>query len=141
MLRAYRFNGNKINAAAASTYTGDTPTHPGGTLSLSSNGSTAGTAVLWAAFTSPRIDTTSGRSGDAWHYVVPGAFYAFDAANLGTPICTSTANKARDDLGDLSKFTAPVVVNGKVYVASQMAPPSDTASTAGGKIQVYGLLP
>jgi hypothetical protein len=140
-LRAFRFNGNKLNTTAASSFTGDTPTHPGGTLSLSSNEAMAGTGVLWATFTSTRIDTTSGRMGDAWHYLVPGALYAFDANSLSTPIWTSLANKARDDLGVLAKFNAPIVANGKVYVAAQVAPPSDTASTAGGKIQVYGLLP
>jgi hypothetical protein len=140
-MRAYRFTGNRINTTAASQYTTDSPTHPGGTLSLSANGSTAGTGVLWATFTSTRIDTTSGHAGDAWHYLVPGAFYAFDANNLATPIWTSTANKARDDLGMLAKFNAPTVANGKVYVASQVAPMSETSSTAAGKLQVYGLSP
>jgi len=140
-LRAFHFSGNKINTTAASTFGADRPTHPGGTLSLSSNGATAGTGVLWATFTSTSIDATSTHMGDAWHYVVPGAFYAFDPDNLGTVLWASTTNRARDDLGNLSKFTIPVVANGKVFVASQMAPPSDVASTAGGKIQVYGLLP
>jgi hypothetical protein len=140
-LRAFRFTGNKITTTSVSSFTGETPTHPGGTLSLSANGSTAGSAVLWATLTSTRIDTSSGKMGDAWHYLVPGALYAFDANNLGTPIWMSTTNKARDDLGVLAKFNAPTVANGKVYVAAQVAPPSDSASTAGGKIQVYGLLP
>ena len=140
-LRAYRFTANRINTTAVSQFTADSPTHPGGTLSLSANGSTAGTGVVWATFTSSRIDTTSGHQGDAWHYLVPGALYAFDANSLTTPIWTSTANKARDDLGVLAKFNAPTVANGKVYVASQVAPMSDTSSTAAGKLQVYGLLP
>ena len=72
-LRAYRFTGNRINTTAVSQFTADSPTHPGGTLSLSANGSTAGTGVVWATFTSTRIDTTSGHQGDAWHYLVPGA--------------------------------------------------------------------
>ncbi len=140
-LRAYRFTGTRINTTAVSQYTTDSPTHPGGTLSLSANGAAAGTGVVWATFTSTRVDTTSGHQGDAWHYLVPGAFSAFDAANLATPIWTSTANKSRDDLGLLAKFNAPTVANGKVYVASQLAPMSDTSSTASGKLQVYGLLP
>ena len=98
-LRAYRFTGTRINTTAVSQYTTDSPTHPGGTLSLSANGAAAGTGVVWATLTSTRVDTTSGHQGDAWHYLVPGAFYAFDAANLATPIWTSTANKSRDDLG------------------------------------------
>ena len=117
------------------------PTHPGGTLSLSANGATAGSGVLWATFTSTKVDTTSGHQGDAWHYLVPGVLYAYDANTLTTPIWTSTANKARDDLGLLAKFNAPTVANGKVYVGSQVAPQSDTSSTAAGKLQVYGLLP
>jgi hypothetical protein len=140
-LRAYRFTGNRINTTAVSQYTTDSPTHPGGTLSLSANGATAGTGIVWATLTSMRLDTTSGHQGDAWHYLVPGAFYAFDANNLATPIWTSTANKSRDDLGILAKFNAPTVANGKVYVGTQVAPMSDTSSTAAGKLQVYGLLP
>jgi hypothetical protein len=140
-LRAYRFTSNRINTTAVSQYTTDSPTHPGGTLSLSANGATAGSGVVWATFTSTRIDTTSGHQGDAWHYLVPGVLYAFDAGNLATPIWTSTANKARDDLGLLAKFNAPTVANGKVYVGSQVAPQSDSSSTAAGKLQVYGLLP
>jgi hypothetical protein len=140
-LRAYRWSGTRITTTAASQYTGATPTHPGGTLSLSANGATAGTGILWATFTSTKVDTTSGHQGDAWHYLVPGALYAFDANNLATPIWTSTANKARDDLGVLAKFNAPTVANGKVYVSSQVAPMSDASSTASGKLQVYGLLP
>ena len=140
-LRAYRFTGNKLNTTAVSQYNSDAPTHPGGTVSLSANGSTAGTGIVWATFTSTKIDTTSGHQGDAWHYLVPGAFYAFDANNLGTPIWTSIANKSRDDLGNLAKFNAPTVANGKVYVASQVAPASDVASIAAGKLQVYGLIP
>jgi hypothetical protein len=140
-LRAYRFTGNRINTTAVSQFTSDSPTHPGGTLSLSASGATAGSGVLWATFTSTKVDATSGHMGDAWHYLVPGAFYAFDANNLTTPIWTSTANKARDDLGMLAKFNAPTVANGKVYVASQVAPMSDASSTAAGKLQVYGLMP
>jgi len=140
-LRAYHFNGNKLATPPASQYAGDSATHPGGTLSLSANGASAGTAILWATFSSSQVDTKSGHAGDAWHYIVPGALYAFDASNLVMPIWTSIANKARDDLGNLAKFNPPTVANGKVYVASQVAPMSDSSSTAAGKLQVYGLLP
>jgi hypothetical protein len=131
-LRAYRFNGMLLTTTPVSQYTGDSPTHPGGILSLSSNGTTAGTGIVWATFTSGKIDPTNG--GDAWHNLVPGAFYAFDASNLTTPIWTSLANKARDDLGILAKHNAPVVANGKVYIGTNGKPD-------GGKLQVYGLLP
>jgi hypothetical protein len=131
-LRAYRFSGNRLNTTSVSQYTGQTPTHPGAILSLSADGSTAGTGVLWATLTSMTIDPAT--MGDAWHKIAAGALFAFDAGNLSTPLWTSLANKNRDDLGNLAKFNAPVVVNGKVYVASQVSPD-------GGKIQVYGLMP
>src|SRR5262249_45834700 len=44
-LKAYRFIGKLINPTAASQFTADTPTHPGGTMSLSANGSIAGSGV------------------------------------------------------------------------------------------------
>jgi hypothetical protein len=131
-LRAFRFNGMLVNTTAVSTYSGASPTHPGGILSLSSNGTTAGTGVLWATFTSATIDPNNG--GDAWHNLVPGAMYAFDASNLTTPIWMSTTNKARDDLGILAKYNAPMVANGKVYLGTNAKPD-------GGKLLVYGLLP
>jgi hypothetical protein len=131
-LRAYRFSGNRLTTTAVSTYTGQMPTHPGGILSLSADGSTAGTGVVWATLTSATIDPAT--MGDAWHKIAVGALYAFDAADLSKPLWTSTANQTRDALGNLAKFNAPVVVNGKVYVASQLSPD-------GGKIQVYGLTP
>jgi len=131
-LLAYRFTGNRLNTTAATGYTGQIPTHPGANLSLSADGSTAGTGVVWAALTSATIDPVS--MGDAWHKIAAGALLAFDAGELKAPIWSSLGNRSRDDLGNLAKFNAPVVVNGKVYVATQLSPD-------GGKIQVYGLLP
>lgn len=58
-----------------------------------------------------------------------------------TPVIDPASGRLYVDLGLLAKFNAPTVANGKVYVASQVAPMSDTASTAAGKLQVYGLLP
>jgi hypothetical protein len=55
--------------------------------------------------------------------------YAYDATNLGTMLYNSTqAANNRDALGGSVKFTAPLVVNGKVYVGSQ------------GQVSVFGLL-
>ncbi len=136
-LRAFRFNGMMLNTTPVSQYTGQSPTHPGGILSLSSNGTVAGTGIVWASFTSATIDTNpdpGDTPGDAWHNLVPGAMYAFDASNLTTPIWTSLANKARDDIGIFAKYNAPMVANGKVYLGTGGKPD-------GGKLQVYGLLP
>lgn len=94
------------------------PAHPGGTLTLSSNGKTPGTGILWA--TVPE--------GDAWHSLVDGSFYAFDASDISkAPLWDSTVDP-KDDVGKYAKFSSPTVANGKVYLA-----------TFSGKLQVYGL--
>jgi hypothetical protein len=129
LLRSFTFTGNKLNTAAASTFSGFRPAHPGGILSLSANGSVPGTAILWAT----SVSASTAPANDAWHNLVPGTLRAFDATNLTTPIWTSPATGA-DALANLAKFTAPVVANGKVYVVSQGSPD-------GGKLSVFGLRP
>jgi hypothetical protein len=78
-----------------------TPGHPGGVLTLSSNG-TAGSGILWAS--------VPGSSG--------GTLYAFDASDISKLLWSSTQNAARDAVGNYAKFTPPVVVNGRVFMAS-----------------------
>jgi hypothetical protein len=93
---------------------------PGGLLSVSANGSLSGTGIVWAAHPA---------SGDANHMTRPGIMRAFDAENVGHELWNSLQNPARDDFGFLAKFVAPVVANGKVYVA-----------TFSNQLVVYGLL-
>ena len=96
---------------------------PGGRLVVSSNGTTQGTGVVWAAYPT---------KGDANRKVVPGALVAYDATTLinGTEMKqlfhsdTNGANK----LGNFAKFSTPVVANGKVYVG-----------TFSNKVVQYGL--
>ena len=126
-LKAFRFANGKLMTTPFAQYTDIQPTHPGGILSLSANGSAAGTAVVWATTAYPP-------TADAWHTLVPGALHAFDASNL-TRIWSSTQNTTRDALGTFAKFNAPVVANGKVYVGTNA--PSGVAS---GTLRVYGLL-
>jgi hypothetical protein len=94
---------------------------PGASMSISANGSTEGTGVLWAYL--PQM-------GDANQAVVPGELHAFDAANVGVELWNTTQNASRDSPGNLAKFTSPTVANGRVYLA--------TFSQA---VCVYGLLP
>ena len=81
---------------------------PGAMLSVSANGSKAGTGIVWASH--PYDD-------DSIHKVVPGIVRAFDAANL-QEIWNSKMVPERDDIGLFAKFCPPTVVNGKVYMAS-----------------------
>jgi outer membrane protein assembly factor BamB len=118
-LKAYRFSAGKLPANPTAQYTDLKPEHPGGILSISSNGAVAGTGILWATTQYPA-------NGDAWHSLVPGALYAFDATTL-TRIWSSTTN-TQDTLGTFAKFNAPVVINGKVYVG-----------THSNALRVYGL--
>jgi outer membrane protein assembly factor BamB len=60
---------------------------------------------------------------------VPGALYAFDAGNVATELWDSTMNSS-DSYGLFAKYVPPLVVNGKVYMA-----------TSSNQLVVYGLLP
>jgi outer membrane protein assembly factor BamB len=71
----------------------------GGNLSLSSNGVTSGTGILWGA------------TG-----IQPQTLYALNPDNL-SPLWSSN-NYARDSLPAGSRFHPPSVANGKVYVGS-----------------------
>ena len=93
---------------------------PGGMLSLSANGSAAGSGILWAALSN---------AGDANHTPRPGILRAYDASNVTRELWNSQQNAARDALGNFSKFSPPTVANGKVYVA-----------TLSNKLVVYGLI-
>jgi hypothetical protein len=94
------------------------PAHPGSILTVSSNG-TPGSGVLWA----------STPQSDSWHTTAAGTLYAFDASDITKLLWSSEQNVARDALGDFAKFTPPVVVDGRVFMA-----------TFSNAIRVYGLL-
>jgi hypothetical protein len=94
---------------------------PGATPSISSNGLTSGTAILWA------ID--SSQYGSPGPGPGPAILYAIDATNISNELWDSTrAPHNRDRAGNAVKFSVPTVVNGKVYVGSSAV------------INVYGLL-
>ena len=98
--------------------TGSTPSigFPGAGISISSNGTNAETAILWA------LNSTQHDSG-------PAILYAYDATNISSMLYSSTQNATRDAAGTAVKFTVPTISNGKVYVGTSTA------------VDVYGLLP
>lgn len=118
VLRIYSFSGMAFTLAASGTYQPypDYKNEPG--MSLSANGLTAGTAILWAAH------SQSGTNG----YDYPGVLEAYDGAT-GTQLWNSTQN-AGDYPGSWSKWSPPTIANGKVYLA-----------TFDSGVAVYGLLP
>ena len=119
-LQAFQFSGGLFNTSPSSQSAYSSP--PGvtaGSVSVSSNGTEPGTAIVWA--TTP--------ASDPFSTTVGGELYAFDATNLANQLWSSTQNPSRDSYGNYAKFVAPTIANGKVYVA-----------TDSGQIAVYGLL-
>ena len=90
---------------------------------VSSNGTTAGTSVVWGVYPV---------QGNANAAVVPGALVAYDATAVlnGGKLkqLFHSNNKPGDKLGNFAKYATPVVANGKVYVA-----------TFSNKVVQYGL--
>jgi hypothetical protein len=98
------------------------PSHPGPITTLSSNGKTAGTGILWATMaTMDGVDT--------WHGIFPGTLYAFNAEDV-TKILWNSDTNAADTLGMFAKFCPPMVANGRVYVGT---------ATTSNALKVYGL--
>ena len=94
---------------------------PGGILSISANGTNAGTGILWASHQ---------YSGDANQAVRPGVLRAYNAQSVASELWNSEQVSARDSVGNFAKFCPPTVANGKVYLA-----------TFSNRLNVYGLLP
>ena len=120
-LMAFKLDGGKLNIAPASQSAVAVPDGmPGAFLSVSADGSKAGTGIVWS---SAPYDANAN-----WE-TVPGILRAYDASDLTREIWDSKRNPARDDAGMFAKFCAPTIINGKVYL-----------STFSNQLQVYGLL-
>ncbi|MEZ0109939.1 hypothetical protein ABH920_003953 [Catenulispora sp. EB89] len=93
---AYSFSGGKLSANPTSK-TSESFGGTGGDAVVSSNGTAAGSGVLWT------------EGGDS-------VLRAYDATNLGNELYNSSQNNARDGISGYVKFTSPVVTNGQVFV-------------------------
>ena len=122
---AYQFNGSTTSPAFQTSPiaegnlaspSGEVDTSP---MSLSANGSQAGTGILWAP-----IAMTEGQIPGA-----TGVLHALDASRL-SDLWNSELDSNRDRAGNFAKFNPPTVANGKVYLP-----------TFSGQIIVYGLNP
>lgn len=120
VLKAFHYNGSTLDSAPVAK--GNTASHgsPGGALTVSADGTKAGSAVVWGML---------GINKSADHGNVPGILHAYNAETL-EPLWNSEQNSERDRLGTLVKFVPPTVVNGKVY-----------AVTYDNQVHVYGLRP
>lgn len=130
-LRSFQFDGHRFQPARKSTMRAPEKSMPGGILSLSANGKTADSAIVWASVPI---------SGDANMGTVPGILRAFDASNVEKELWNSEQESGRDRVGMFAKFCPPVVANGRVYMATFAEPAKSGKSAAPNKLVVYGLL-
>jgi len=121
-LRAIPFDraSNLMDPQRQVVFSGVGPTgQSGAVLSVSSNGSTDGTGILWASYAF---------SGDAEHAVSPGILRAFDANDVTKELWNNRQNVSRDGAGNYAKFSSPTIANGHVYLP-----------TFSNQVVVYGL--
>jgi hypothetical protein len=119
VLKAYAFNGSTFTTTPSMTG-GYVAALPGAILALSSNGNAQGSGVLWA--------NIAGNQAVSPH--VLATLHAFNAENITNELWNFTMNATRDYYGNYARFVPPLVVNGKVYVA-----------TGSNQVVAYGLLP
>jgi hypothetical protein len=120
-IQAFRLT-NGLLSTAATSRSSEVFNYPGASMAISANSANDG--ILWAVQ----------RNGDCGVHVTcssaaPGVLKAYDAGNLAKLLYSSDEAPARDALDFASKFSVPLVVNGRVYVASM------------SKLTVYSLLP
>ena len=120
VLKAYRLSEGRLITPPYAQGQVVSPGHPGGSLTVSANGSTAATGIVWASMPTNQ---------DGLHGLVAGVLRAFNAETL-QEIWTSEQNIARDRVGTLMKFVPPVVANGRVFLPNY-----------DNQVAVYGLLP
>jgi hypothetical protein len=115
--------GNTVKTAISFQY--------GTNLSVSSSGTTTGTAILWA------------EKGNGWPTTATpgiGILYAFDAEHSISKalpeLWDSNQCPVRDHPGNAIKFVLPTIANGSVYLGSM--DPTDLTNTR-GQLDVYGL--
>ncbi len=116
-LKAFSFDGSQFNVTPIATgSTNLTQAFPGGALSLSANGSDPATGIVWASHPVP------GSPGQ-------GVLRAYDASDISRELWNSEADPSTHDrVGGHTKFNAPTVAGGKVYLG-----------TTSNQLVVYGL--
>jgi hypothetical protein len=95
---AFRFSNAKLQVGPVAQTT-NIFGYPGTTPSISANGSQNG--IVWAAETGS-----------------PSVLHAYDAATLHELYNTNQAGGGRDNFGAGSKFIAPTIANGRVYIGT-----------------------
>jgi hypothetical protein len=120
-IQAFRLTNGRLSTTATDR-SNEVFNYPGATLAISANGS--GNGILWAIQ----------RNGDCGVLLTcgsaaPGVLKAYAAGDLGRVLFSSDELPSRDGFDFATKFSTPLVANGKVFVGSM------------GRLTVYGLLP
>ena len=97
VLKAYQLGGGRLVTTPYMRGQVVSPGHPGGSLTVSANGSAASTGIVWGSM--PTIQ-------DGIHGRVAGILRAYDADTL-REIWSSEQNASRDRVGTLMKFVSP----------------------------------
>jgi hypothetical protein len=121
-LTAGLFGATAQAIAIPSTLSAETYAYPGATAMISA--SPAGNGIVWVLDNSNFANQGNNGTSPAG----PSILRAYNAANLGTTLYSSSALAADTD-GNAVKFTVPVIANGHVYVGG------------GSQLTVYGLAP
>jgi hypothetical protein len=110
-LRSYEFTNGKLVTPATTSLYHAPPGMPGGMLSISANGSQAGTGIVWALL--PYAGDANQQRG------VRAQLVAFDAQNIKNDIWRSSPPDdpfGPESVGLFAKFAPPTIANGKVFV-------------------------
>jgi Ig-like domain from next to BRCA1 gene len=110
---------------------------PGGIVSISSEGATSGTGILWASLPLPTNDPAL--IGGGLNKIVPGVLHALDAEDITQDLWNSENNSGRDGSFMFAKYNPPVVANGRVYMATFGSLANGGTQTFTGSVNVYGL--
>jgi hypothetical protein len=105
-LKAFRFDPDQDLFETLPVSQGSTTFRfPGPTPSISANGDRNG--ILWLIQADSYVDDGS------------AVLRAYDAADIGQQLYSSSDNPKRDDPGKAVKFSVPTIANGKVYVGAK----------------------
>jgi hypothetical protein len=110
-LRAIPILRNGLLASHASSQSPEKFAFSGATPSVSSNGNTPGTGIVWVNSPSRCFSPGCNPQGS-------GVLRAYDATNLGRELYNSQQNAARDRADSYIKFSVPTIANGKVFVGT-----------------------
>jgi hypothetical protein len=110
-LKAFQLS-NGLLSNGPTSHSLDIYPNRGGSFAVSGNGNTNG--IIWAVQDNNPAN---------------GVLHAYDAGNLSNEFYNTKQAGSRDTLGVATKFSIPLVANGKVFVGSQ------------SQLVVYGLLP